>query len=342
MQSLHGEHPASGQIAEILVYSSEAGYTYCSGYRIAPSLILSARHLVSERSESTEIEVRLGGRSNPPETHSAVVAWLPEDQSTDLALLRIHNPRTVPSGFYTPQLGRLNSARARNVPFVATGFPAFGQIQQSSGTVLRDSYQVSGEISTQTNIKTGLLELTRGGRILTLGPNWKGISGAAVFVHDYLVGIISEVDANDGSLQATPIWHAIGPLDGELQERVVAKSDAHAFMKLLTEHGISPKTWPARRRTAAGERVLAIAARTSDLLDRRQELEQLVEFCRSQDAYQWWIGAPWAGKTALAAHLATFPPDGVDVVAFFISRSEGIQTRQFSLCHLRSIGGAPR
>ena len=170
--------------------------------------------------------------------------------------------------------------------------------------------------------------MTRGGRQLAKGPDWKGTSGAAVFVYDSLVAVISQAEV-DGSLQAVPIAHATGHSITAFAEGREPQSSIDRFRELLAHDEVSIRTTPARRLTNETERMHQIARRTPSLHDRERELQKLADFAHSSETYQWWIGTPWAGKTALAARFAIEPPDDVDVVAFFISRSEGAQTRQF-------------
>jgi len=54
------------------------------------------------------------------------------------------------------------------------------------------------------------------------------------------------------------------------------------------------------------------------LFDRDTELADLARFCAGNDWYAWWQADAWAGKTALMAHFALHPPEGTDVVYFFI------------------------
>lgn len=321
-----GEHPRLEQIAEIVIPTSSGRYNYGTGYRISPSLVLTVRHLFEGIDHRSVITVRFSGAQDI-DTVKATIVWIAEAPWIDIALLHLHWP-DVPPPTSLVTFGHLHAARARRVPFLATGFPAFRQISRKSGNILRDSYQISGDIATQTNAKTGALELTRGGRVLATGPKWKGTSGAAVFVHNLLVGIISEADS-DGALQAVPIVHATHSSAKTFPEGQELQSNLDWFRDLIAEEGLPTWTVPARRPTGEAERVRQIARRTSSLEGRKTELARLTEFSQSSSTYQWWIGAPWAGKTALAAFFASHPPSGIDVVAFFISRSEGAQTRQF-------------
>ena len=70
-------------------------------------------------------------------------------------------------------------------------------------------------------------------------------------------------------------------------------------------------------RTAYLEQVKDIAP--AKLRDRERELEELADFCRGAEPYIWWKGRPWAGKSALLARFALHPPQGMDVVCFFIT-----------------------
>jgi hypothetical protein len=58
-----------------------------------------------------------------------------------------------------------------------------------------------------------------------------------------------------------------------------------------------------------------------ELIGREAELAELEDFCTSSDgpSYLWWHGPAWAGKSALMAWFVLHPPDGVQVVSFFIT-----------------------
>ena len=54
------------------------------------------------------------------------------------------------------------------------------------------------------------------------------------------------------------------------------------------------------------------------LEDRDAELAELNAFCFGAEPYVWWQGEPWSGKTALLAKFVLEPPDGVDMLHFFV------------------------
>ena len=65
------------------------------------------------------------------------------------------------------------------------------------------------------------------------------------------------------------------------------------------------------------EQVRDIAPR--ELLDREAELAELAAFCSGDTSYTWWQAGPWAGKSALVSWFVLHPPQGMDVVCFFVT-----------------------
>jgi len=62
--------------------------------------------------------------------------------------------------------------------------------------------------------------------------------------------------------------------------------------------------------------VAELVRRTPTLLDREGEVNDLLAYASGRDGYRWVIGGPWAGKTALIAHLTTRLGPNVDWVAY--------------------------
>jgi hypothetical protein len=93
------------------------------------------------------------------------------------------------------------------------------------------------------------------------------------------------------------------------------------YQALVEHFQQAPSTSPAppgwRRRSLYAGPVHDIFP--GDLISREPELAELTLWCRGPDAYAWWQGPAWAGKTALAATFAQHPPLGVVVVAFFVT-----------------------
>lgn len=83
-----------------------------------------------------------------------------------------------------------------------------------------------------------------------------------------------------------------------------------------------------------------------EMLGRESELAEMKRFCGGSEPYCWWQGEPWAGKTALTAWVTLHPPDGVDVVSFFVNGrlSDQSDSRAFTadlIGQLAALAGEP-
>ncbi|MGW6394356.1 trypsin-like peptidase domain-containing protein [Streptomyces sp. NPDC055103] len=307
--------PALERVAEILVGPDGGGCVFGSGYLLGERLVLTARHLLDDAPADSRVSVRLGGR---PTLHPAEPVWRSATPETDLALVRLTGP-SAPGGVTPPPvLGRLDTDPARIVPVTATGFPALAGLVDADRVAVRDSYQVTAEVATHSYVKTGRLELRGHARSDATGARWRGLSGGAVFAEDALIGVVVSAAGDAPVLHATPL------------SAVAADPNLRS---LLLADGAEPDLRPVRRTAAYTRRVRRLARQAGELQDRETELAEIARFARSYApppaSYRWITGPPWAGKTALAAHFAAFPPPDVDVVSFFVSRSFGEQTRQF-------------
>ncbi|MFC9592241.1 trypsin-like peptidase domain-containing protein [Streptomyces sp. NPDC056944] len=351
-------HPALERVAEVLVGPDGGGCVFGSGYLLGERLVLTARHLLDDAPADSRVSVRLGGR---PALHPAEQVWRSAAPGHDLALVRLTGPSAPEAATPPPVLGRLDADPARVVPVTATGYPALAGLVDADRVAVRDSYQVTAEVTTHSYVKTGRLELRCHGRSDATGARWRGLSGGAVFAEDSLIGVVVSADGDTPVLHATPIS--------------VVAADPH-LRSLLSGDGVGPDLRPVRRTAAYARRVRRLARQVGELQDREAELAEIARFARSHPSwysrgggfygrhlwrpdrsddgpssrdpsgygrldedglpyapthasYRWITGPPWAGKTALAAHFAAFPPPDVDVVSFFASRSFGEQTRQF-------------
>jgi tetratricopeptide (TPR) repeat protein len=315
------EGPLAAQVVEIL--SGGLGGTYGSGYQVGPSLVLTARHVAENVGE---LGVRFGTRAAGP-VLGADVAWAGKG-SVDLALVEIKEagtPETVIA--HSPEWGFLPPAAlgspGGSVPFSAVGFPRYQAGRRDSGHPYRDTVTVRGQVHLGSYHKTGRLDLAVSSVGGTSPPDWKGLSGAAIFVYGSLVGVVVEARPGRGRLTGMPIATALTEQTLRFPEFTSSPSDREAVKDVLARSGVGVRTVPARRRPYAAT-VQGLAARP-DLLGRDAELSRLTNWLRSATPYALWRAEPWAGKTALAARLAADPPPGVDVVAFFISRVRGAQ-----------------
>lgn len=310
------------QVVEVHALTSD-GLSYGSGYQLSQNLILTARHVVDG---ADHVRVRFGARQDPTLLVDATVVW--RGVAMDMALLELRWPDGLEASaapVVPPTLGALPDAIVRRIPFVTVGFPAHKQRPRPGGGSLRDTDQVDGDIPTAANLKTGRLDLQREGRLLTLGRQWMGISGAAVFARGLLVGVVIQAEA-EGPLVAERLSVPVGTGASAFPERQEPPESVAVFRRLVEADGLPARLVPVRREPAYAKTIADIAARRPRIEGRAAELSELAQFARSATAYQWWQAGPWAGKTTLAAHFVTHPPGEVDVVAFFISRTRGQQS----------------
>ncbi|WP_027345156.1 NACHT and WD repeat domain-containing protein [Hamadaea tsunoensis] len=196
------------------------------------------------------------------------------------------------------------------------GYPVFQQVPGPDGRPVRDTAQLDGVIPTGDRRVSELLTLRVTSTPRPLPPQeealgrsqWSGVSGTVIVTaDDVMVGVVTEHHprAGDAAVTLTPIT-AIDRL-----------ADAPQWWDIL---GRRHEKLPRRRRSAYHAIVDEIVARTPALVDREAELGELRAFATGREAYRFLIGTPWAGKTALVAHLAADPPDGVDCVAYLLQR----------------------
>lgn len=293
-----------------------------SGFLVGGRLVVTAGHNLDD---AHLFFVRGDGGE---EWTAQVVARGEADRGVDLALLEIT------AAAFGEEVSPVRFARVdREASELLTGcwavgFPRFKEKPGASysGVTLRDSVQVSGTIAPGSNRTSGTLELQ-----VTAAPDpsgergspWEGMSGGLVFASDpwlgdCAVGVVVEHFLREGgsSLTVAPITM----LDH------LPKEQADSWWQLLALRDVE-KLVVLPRSAAAGEplyraTIADIAARTPILLDREDELAECVAFATSDDGYRWVIGRPWAGKTALAAHVVQSCPAGVDCVAYFLARRE--------------------
>jgi Trypsin-like peptidase domain len=184
------------------LYDKASG-RFGTGYLLAPSLVLSARHVVDGLDSMTARlleadEDGLPGAIGPRQP--AVVVWRGGDD-LDLALL---TPSAAGASFrerVAPALvGRLADRAAVRVD--AIGFPRAMDAPQFA-----DTLHIEALVSAWTGLRGRSLVLD----VQTARPQdaeqWKGMSGAALFGGDVVVGVVEAVPAQlaEGSLRATRV-----------------------------------------------------------------------------------------------------------------------------------------
>jgi hypothetical protein len=173
---------------------------------------------------------------------------------------------------------------------------------------------------------------------------WQGMSGAAVFSRNRIIGVIAKHHRSDGlgRLTASRIdrWHFhIGTSKLEqICMRLGMRSGPTGLVDV-----IEPSA-EALMRAAYAAHIRDIAP--VNLIDRSQEIAELIKFCAGTEAYGWWQGPPWVGKTALAAWFALHPPIGVRIASFFVTgrlsgQADSVAFTEAMIDQLAVIAGHP-
>lgn len=301
----------AGQVAEVLVGTRGAYLRRGSGYRIAPGMVLTAAHVIDG---IAEVEVRFDA-DLPTEWIAKVVSvW--SDRHFDLAVLTIV-PRDGEAPVVRPRFGRVGDGRPAVVKVHTVGFPLFKLRHGGPKDLYRESHQADGTASALSNRRTGTLEVRVPAPAGDPDPDtspWEGMSGAAVWAGERIVGVVVEHHRAEGlgRLTAARLDHTLAGLgDGR-------RAELRGLLGLPDE---LPDVIPL----PPGERVLgayrdqARYIAPDKLLDREAELDELVAFCAGDLPYAWWQAGPWAGKTALMSWFVAHPPAGVDTVSFFVT-----------------------
>ncbi|MEU6882743.1 trypsin-like peptidase domain-containing protein [Streptomyces sp. NPDC046712] len=198
------------RIAEVIVTTS-AGRRRGSGYRITDTTVLTAAHVVTDTAGTrVRFDVDRPGQWEA----SAVVAWC--DAGSDVAVLTFVPPPTAPA-VEPARFGRITADHHAVVAVHAAGFPLWKQRRRPDGGQFRELHQTDGTVAALSNLRTGTLEITVAPAGADPNPQvspWSGMSGAAVWAGDLIVGVVAEHHRWEGSgrLTAARIDHALLPV----------------------------------------------------------------------------------------------------------------------------------
>ena len=256
------------------MYASERsvevkGATEGSGYLIAPNLILTSWHVVGAV-KTAQIRVlgqyQAGASPVDFERFPAEILWPDHDpgEENDFALLRASRP--VPCG---GPVGWMALQKTGELEVQATGFPNFRVFTNSflgrfglGSRRERDTHQIRGTVSAGSILKQR--QFGAGNFEVALRPEcvpaaskemWEGMSGAALFSGDRLLGVVKGVsEVRDyHRLHAQPVERlftrndvqsAVRSAGLELPAQLAQGSTAHAFnpsahLHFLDRHEVS-------------------------------------------------------------------------------------------------------
>lgn len=181
------------QIAEIIVERLDGREFRGSGYQISADTVLTAKHVLdNHRTVLVRFEADL------PEEWSAAASPSWVGSNCDVALLKLSKDRLGP--IEVAEFARLGESR-KKVAVEATGFPLWKIRRDKAGRAYRDSHFASGTVAPISNRRSRTLEIN------VLGPAesgdraespWEGMSGAALWAADRIIGIIAVHYAREG------------------------------------------------------------------------------------------------------------------------------------------------
>ncbi|MFD0657406.1 serine protease [Thermocatellispora tengchongensis] len=291
------------RVVEILLDLTEPdGRTrkgYGTGYRITTGLVLTSAHLFGRAGRAAGCAVRGFGGAR---TASAALVLDLRDEA-DLAVLRLADthgwPRVAPVrfGVLPPEGG---------VRFALIGWP-----RAAESASVRDSVELTGTIAAGANIKSGRLKLYIQGPTPrftgTHASPWSGISGAAVFAHTALVGVVREhlVSLGVDQLDAEPLEALTD--SPAFRDLLTAENATRPLVRLLPDRPPEERGPPleAKLTRPTPAVVLNFRARATALVGREPELRRLRDFLSSDSPFRWQLlsGAGGMGKSRLALEL---------------------------------------
>ncbi|MDX2973442.1 trypsin-like peptidase domain-containing protein [Kribbella solani] len=289
------------RVAEVIVTMAGGVERRGSGYLIRQGLVLTATHVIAA---ARSIRVRFDADHIPGEwSASGEVVW----SAGDLAVLAI-----TPAGDPVPiaRFGGIGD-RAASLHVRAVGFPWFKLRTESDHASYRDTHQADGTLATLSNRREGTLEVTVSPPAADPDPRrspWDGMSGAALFSGDRIIGVLAEHHRSEGLGRLSAVRFDEG-IRTELADLLGVRPAAPDILRSPHE-----RTRHARLLT------LSNTIAPDQLLDRTEELAELAAFCASDEPCLWWQADPWAGKSALLSWFVLHPPPGVEVVSFFVTR----------------------
>lgn len=286
-----------GQIFEIICDRGEAvpeRWSVGSGYLVRNQVVLTAAHVVYG---AVAVSVRRQGDTEFPAT--VLLATGPD---VDFAVLAVPGVRAEQPAAYgmvsreTP--GRIADCRT-------IGFPRFKEVRRD-GRRIRDSVQVDGYLPSAEGLVSGYLTLradTSPRELAGAESAWSGMSGAAVFAGETLVGVVTEhhLVEGEGSLTVSPL-NRIDRCDPVTVNRFWRAIGVAAPSSLPR---LAPEAVPKGMRAQTGT-LLALPKPLSDFTGRQSEVKQLCELLsapREGRAAVIW-GPPGVGKSQLAVHVA--------------------------------------
>lgn len=188
-----------------------------SGYRVTDGYVVTSAHVV----EPPVAALRVRFDADRPTEWTARARVALRSVSADLALLElVALPAGAPTALRPPRYAAVPEADV-TLPVTAVGFPLF-KSRRDAGTDggspswYRDSCHVEGKVSVLSNHREGTLEVAVPPPADHVAPErspWEGMSGAALWWDDAVIGLITAHHRSDGLGRLTAVriarWHEV-------------------------------------------------------------------------------------------------------------------------------------
>ncbi|GHF41639.1 peptidoglycan-binding domain-containing protein [Streptomyces morookaense] len=231
------------QAVEVIVTREDGGDRRGSGYLVRPGMFLTAAHVVAA---ARRVRVRSEEGGTLRWAADTDVAWSGEE--IDVALLVLRETPEAAGRLCPAAFGAVRK-RDAGLACSALGFPLF-KVRQSPRGPYRDSFHAMGTVALLTGQREGVLELRVQQPEPAADPRrmpWQGMSGAAVWAHRRIIGVIVAHHQAEG----------VGTLTASRADRWAQRVDA-AGLAALRAVGLRPRLRPAA--PAWRNRTVAIAA----------------------------------------------------------------------------------
>jgi TPR repeat protein len=270
-----------------------------SGLLLSPRLALTAAHVVFGESRKAAQPILVQLAAKPGEFARARVLWPSRPGKLDAALLEITDPKWhPPERIQTVRWGTITGL-ADQISCTANGFP---RASREPG-IGRDTQQFSGLINPGDQLRGHHYDVNITSAVPESPSLWSGMSGAALFAGDLLIGVVTSVPPGFNGAKVTA-------------ERASRMAADRAFVAVMRGH--DPQ-WELESVELAGifklprrpsssqsrARMLDAAAEIVPFRGREQILHELRAWCQARDDFiaGLILGSGGQGKTRLAREL---------------------------------------
>ncbi|WP_445034205.1 trypsin-like peptidase domain-containing protein [Streptomyces hayashii] len=316
----------TGLVAEIWARGSEPRWAVGSGCLVGEKLLLTAAHVVTP---SSTVQVRL---LDEGVLHDARVVWHGRTQ-LDAALVEITDPSFEPGWRSPARFGRLVSS-VPSVPCEAVGFPDVMRFLEDPELLRRDSEHLAGYINPLARSKQDLLDIR-----VDSGPDdqigqispWAGMSGAAVWSGDLLVGSVGWAPRGfrQSRLTAVPI-EALAVEEG-FRRAVTSATGRKVLCEPVELQDLVAPWFPAQGPHSPAA-LLRAEHEVVPFRGRERTLQALLSWCKGPDTCSSLLltGPGGQGKTRLARRLCELLA-GEDWVVGQIAETTDVSTHLTTL-----------